>query len=345
MSYSQSYRAYAHYEGYVPYSGSVSYGASQSGGTVSYSGQAHYSGDVPITYTIYVDTEPFDESVYNCNERMNRLGGAVVAMNGAQCAEIAKTAEDVSNHIVNGFFGVVRSEISQDSARLKNIIISQMALLKDFSERISQQKETMSTDYNRISSRYVKIFKELDEECRKRILALNQKAFEISSEITDRQLRVPGLAIGGFVTSANEGCISSDRIVLSNLKSNTRDVIGDLLENVSKDLRFSRNTKRVTYERTCPEDGETVFVPVIFSQIEDPDGKRIKCFVNDEVPQNEVCDAVEQFFRESDTDWKISDDFEALIDREFNAYAEHVTDKRVYEEIKRLRKADRIETN
>ena len=345
MSYSQSYRAYAHYEGSVPYSGTVRYGASQNGGVASYSGYAHYSGDVPITYTIYVDTEPFDESVDNCNDRMDRLGGAVVAMNGAQCAEIAKTAEDVSNHIVNGFFGVVRSEISQDSARLKNIIVSQMALLKDYSERISQQKETMSSDYNRISSRYVKIFKDLDEECRKRILALNQKAFDISSEITDRQLRVPGLAVGGFVTSANEGCVSSDRIVLSSLKCNTRDVIGDLLENVSKDLRFSRNTKRVTFEKSCAEEGEMVYVPVIFSQLEDPDGKRFKCYVTDEVPQKEVCDAVEQFFRESDTDWKTSDDIDALIDREFNAYAEQVTDKRVYEEMKRLRNADRIETN
>ena len=187
MSYSKTYHAYAHYEGRAPYSVNT--------GERTYTGSVHYSGDVPITFTAYVNTDPFDYSVVKCNDRVDSLNGAVIALNGAQCAVIKQNSEKISKHIVDGFFNVVKSEISQDSARLRNIIVSQIALLKDHAVRVRQQKDTMTTDYNRISSRYVKIFTELDEECRKRVHALDTKAFEISSEITEKQLRLPGMIV------------------------------------------------------------------------------------------------------------------------------------------------------
>ena len=341
MSYKQTYRAYAHYDGYVSYSGSVSEGST------SYSGRAYYSGDVPITYTVYVDTDPFDDSIATCNSRVNALNGAVVAMNAAQCAAIEEASDDVSEHVISGFFNVVKSEISQDSARLRNIIISQIALLKDYALRVRHQTETMTSDYNRISSRYVKIFKELDDECRKRVQALDAKAFEISSEITEKQLRLPGMAIGDLITSSTEDCMTVDRIALSHLKGNTRDTIADLLENISKDLRFSRNTERITYQKPCADDGEPYYVPVLFCQTDDLSGKRNRCFVNDTVAHSgeDVCSEVDRFFSESDVTWAEEGAIDANVDREFNTLAEQVSDKRVYDEIMRLKGAARTEMN
>ena len=362
MSYKRTYRATAHYEGIVPYSGQVRYKGvitdvssydrigfrnDQGTGVMSYEGNVRYSGEVPITYTVIVDTEPFDNSVEHCNNRISALNGAVVAMNGAQCAAIGQAADDVSQHVVDGFFNVVKSEISQDSARLRNIIISQIALLKDHAVRVRQQTDTMATDYNRISSRYIKIFKELDEECRKRVQSLDSKAFEISSEITEKQLRVPGMAIGGFITSSTEDCLTVDQIALSHLKSNTRDTINSLLDNISNDLRFSRNTERVTYEKTLEKGAEAVFVPVLFCQTDDQSGKHSKCYVNDTVARapEDVCSEVNRYFSESEISWSAEGAVNANVDREFNALAEQVLDKRVYDEIMRLKGGARTETN
>ena len=341
MSYRQTYHAYAHYEGYVSYSGSVSEGSRY------YNGRAYYSGSVPITFTAYVDTNPFDSSVSSCNRRIDLLNGAVVALNGAQCAVIDQTSDQISQHVVDGFFNVVKSEISQDSARLRNIIVSQIALLKDYAVRVRQQTDTMSTDYNRISSRYVKIFNELDEECRKRVHALDTKAFELSSEITEKQLRLPGMAVGGFITSSTEECVTADRIALSHLKSNTRNTINGLLDNITKDLRFSRNTERMTYEKSCENGEETVYVPILFCQTEDVTGKRSKCYANDVVAhsQKDVCSEVKEFFSEPDICWSKEDAVNPNVDREFNTLAEQVTDKRVYDEIMRLKGSARTETN
>ena len=335
MSYSRTYRAYAHYDGYAHYSGGS--------GENSYSGSVHYSGDVPITFTAYVNTDPFDYSVDSCNDKVNRLNGAVVAMNAAQCAVIEQTSDKISQHVVDGFFNVVKSEISQDSARLRNIIVSQIALLKDHAVRVRQQTDTMTTDYNRISSRYIKIFKELDEECRKRVHSLDSKAFEISSEITEKQLRVPGMAIGGFITSSTEDCLMVDQIALSHLKSNTRDTINSLLDNISKDLGFSRNTERMVYEKPC-ENEEPVYVPVLFIQTEDLHGRHNKCYSNDVVARSsgEVYSEVDRFFSESE-DWSEQNAVNANVDREFNSLAEQVSDKRVYDEIMRLKGGARTE--
>ena len=335
MSYSRTYHATAHYDGYAPYSVHA--------GENTYRGSVHYSGDVPITFTAYVNTDPFDYSIDSCNNKVNSLNGAVIAMNGAQCAEIKRNSDKISKHIVDGFFNVVKSEISQDSARLRNIIVSQIALLQDHALRVRQQKETMTTDYNRISGRYIKIFKELDEECRKRVQSLDSKAFEISSEITEKQLRVPGMAVGGFMTSSTEECLTADRITLSHLKSNTRDTINSLLDNISKDLRFSRNTELMVYEKHCEKE-EPVYVPVLFLQTDDLHGRRNKCYTNDVVARSsgEIYSEVDRFFSESDT-WSEEDAVNANIDREFNTLAEQVSDKRVYDEIMRLKNGARTE--
>ena len=335
MSYSRTYRAYAHYDGYAHYSGGS--------GENSYSGSVHYSGEVPITFTAYVNTDPFDRSVDSCNNKVDLLNGAVIAMNAAQCAVISETSDKISKHVVDGFYNVVKSEISQDSAKLRNVIVSQIALLKDHAVRVRQQKETMTTDYNRISSRYVKIFKELDEECRKRVHSLDTKAFEISSEITEKQLRIPGMAIGGFMTSSTEECLTADRIALSHLKSNTRDTINSLLDNISKDLKFSRNTEIMVYEKPC-ENEEPVYVPVLFLQTEDQHGRHNKCFANDVVAHSsgEVYSEVDRFFSQSDN-WSGENGINANVDREFNSLAEQVLDKRVYDEIMRLKGGARTE--
>ena len=130
MSYTRKYKERIA----VPYSGSVrySYPASDKGG----SGTAQYNGTTyeDVNIKIEVDTLVFDKSVDNCNTNVNILTGAVVATEAAQIASIDKNSKKVAKTIVDGFFGYIRSEISQQISELTQGIDSQLMHLRELSK-------------------------------------------------------------------------------------------------------------------------------------------------------------------------------------------------------------------
>jgi len=169
MSYSRQY----HQRIAVSYSGSVSYPASQNGGTAHYSGTEYED----VCINIDVDTTPFDNSVDDCNSDVNLLTGAVVATEAAQLVSIEKNSKKVAGTITDGFFGYIRSEISQQISELTQNINAQLIHLGEMAKRCRSKQKQMETDYNRITGRYLKIFEDLNNELSNRVHELNKPAF------------------------------------------------------------------------------------------------------------------------------------------------------------------------
>lgn len=182
MSYTRNYRERIS----IRYSGSVSYDypASENGG----SGTAYFDGteyeDVDVN--INVDTSTFDNSVNSCNTNINLLTGAVVATEAAQLVSIDENSKKVASSIISGFFGYIRSEISQQVAELSQNIDAQLMHLKELSQSCLAKKIQMEGDFNRISSRYVKTFDDLNNELSNRIHELDKPTFIFKKE-TDAQ--------------------------------------------------------------------------------------------------------------------------------------------------------------
>jgi hypothetical protein len=172
----------------VHYSGSVSYPASQNGGSVPYSGTAHEN----VTVNIDVDTNPFDRSIDGCNNTVNLLTGAVVATEAAQIASIDTNARKVAGTIVDGFFGYIRSDISQQIMELSQKIEAHLLHLRELAKRCVGKQQQMGTDYNRISSRYLKIFDDLNNELSNRIFELDKPAFVFKKESDNHAIRTSG---------------------------------------------------------------------------------------------------------------------------------------------------------
>jgi len=169
MSYSKTYNGSVSYSGSVSYT--YSYPASEHGG--SGSGTAHYSGQVPVSVNLYVDTNPFDSSVADCSHSVRTLNGAVVAMNSSQVASIAKSANEVSSHIISGFFNMIASELSQNMAALAAKFKAVFELLTTKSSTLKKQQIVMQDDYSRISDRYNKFsFKILTKNLKSELLPL-----------------------------------------------------------------------------------------------------------------------------------------------------------------------------
>jgi hypothetical protein len=177
MSYTRSYHEV------VSKTVSVSYPKSDSGGTTS------VTVDIPVDVNIHVDTLPFDKSVHHCDNNVDLLTAAVVATESAEIISKEKNSAKVGETIVGGFFSYIRSEISQQVAELKQSIDAQLMHLKELSQACLAKKTQMEGDYNRISSRYGKIFEDLNNELSNRITELDKNTFLFKRETDNQNIR------------------------------------------------------------------------------------------------------------------------------------------------------------
>lgn len=262
MSYTQTFRRRIA----VPYSGSVSvsYPASQSGGTATgyYSGTAYEDVEVDI----YVDTDPFDDSIHGCNSSVGGLTASVATMNAAQCAAIADNAEKVSSTIINGFFQTVRTDLSTQRAELQQTIQARLLLLQQQKKMLLDLQKKMSEDYARTSARYTKIFSELNDELANRIHEIDRHVFRFVEDVetqNNRMLKTD--MIQSAVTMGKESSILQAQLNVATMKNHA-------LQAMSQAQNFLLN--KAVSERTIQQSiiegkgDERYYVPVCYMRTE-----------------------------------------------------------------------------
>jgi len=180
MSYSRDYHETIIVEGSE--SKTVNYPKSEEGGSMNVT--VRYMERVPINIKINVDTSPFERSVISANRQVDFLTGSVVATEAAHIAAKVKSAEDISNTLVKGFYGLVKSEINQQIIEIKPRVEALIIELMHHSQSCFQKKFQLEQDFGRISERYTKIFYDLDKELQTRILFLNQSAVSVHESLT-----------------------------------------------------------------------------------------------------------------------------------------------------------------
>jgi hypothetical protein len=257
MSYSRKY----HERIAVRYSGTVGYPASKSGGRQSYSGTAHED----VYVNINVDTNPFDRSVNSCNSNVNLLTGAVVATEAAQIASIESNAKKVAGAIIEGFFKNIRFEISSKIMELRQKIDAHLMHLHELTKQLAAKKAQMEADYNRTSSRYSKIFEDLNSELSNRIFALDKPAFTFKRLADKHSQRATGndLVSAAAVSGGEGGCLQA-RISASITKKRAWDAIKQANVFLTKQNRL----RRIISQSMLNENvAATRFAPVCFLEV------------------------------------------------------------------------------
>jgi hypothetical protein len=343
MSYSRTYSGTVHYSGYQSYS--HSYPASEHGGTVS--GTVHYSGEVPVSVNLYVDTNPFDSSVNSCSNSVKKLNGAVISMNSAQVASIAKSANDISSHVITGFFNMISSELSQNMAALLSKFKAVFELLTTKATILEEQQVIMQDDYSRIADRYSKIFQNLDEELEKRIIALDKNVFEISKRVQGEQLHSEtSKKVTQFLIGVNEDEIVQQQLIVANAKSRVLQAINGLATNIVQETSYSNKVNSIIIEKKC-DSGEHSYIPVIYTESENLNSNMIdsNCFYNSKFNSisNKINEAVKNHFvsnysaNDNENEMKqINDAFTLIAEREFQDLKDEKS-IRVYEMLKKLK--------
>jgi len=336
MSYSRNYHTSVHYSGSVSYT----YGASEHGG----SGTAHYSGSVPVNVTINVNTAPFDGSVAHFNKSVDFLTGSVVAMKTAQCMAIKQTSEEVSTALINGFFGTIKTEISQQLQALDSAIKAVFGLLIQQGKAVSDKKNVMEGDYNRISSRYIRLFADLDNECYKRIYALDKQSFALSEKVQKELLSESSSNTAAMNLLGIEEVTSSKMLVLvSSLNRKVLEVLQTLRDYITQE---SKMNALVNSFLSNEEIGEKIpfYLPVVWTESDMLENKSVRQenYIPDYVNETgtQAIDGKAGSFCSGKTgqEWQpVSENEKEALNREFGVLAESCfahsddeTEQRIY---------------
>ncbi|MDR2490324.1 MAG: hypothetical protein LBD20_02870 [Spirochaetaceae bacterium] len=344
MSYQQNYRAT------VPYHGSinVSYPSSQNGGSKT----VHYSGEIPINVGIRVNTGPFDGSVSHCNGSIDLLTGSVVAMNAAQCAAIQETGRAVSQSIINGFYGAINTELSQQIQALDSAVKANFGLIEQQAKAVSAQKAVMEADYNRISSHYATTFANLDDECYKRIYALDKQSFVLSKKTQEELLSEKNRNNAAFnLLESIEESSSKLLLAISRINRTAREVLHTLHEYISQETKIERLVNSFIIHETADEPA-AIYSPAIIAETVPVENATsvYHAYIPEYMTENQKSEIAQKVIAEcsaqkNDTWADSSTDEREILNREFTAFAEKhfrgnegVFEKRVYTTILSLHK-------
>ena len=321
MSYRQNYRATVSYHGSV----NVSYPASQNGGNKT----VPYSCEVPVNVDIVVNTDPFDGSVLHCNSSIDALTGSVVAMNAAQCTAIQETGTRVSQSVINGFFGTINSELSQQLQALDSAVKASFGLIEQQAKAVAAQKGVMETDYNRISSRYVTLFADLDSECYKRIYALDKQSFLLSQKARGELLSEKYLndAALNLLEIAEESS-SKMFLIVSRIKRKAADVLQTLQSYISQETTIARLINSLLAKEAIGQP-VTIYSPALVAetvQLESA-SQSYTAYVPNYMGEGQKSEMTKRIIDECSTGknvvWTaISADEQEIINREFAAFTE-----------------------
>jgi hypothetical protein len=263
MSYSRTYHETV--SGSKTVTVHYDYPASENGGTGSETVTVDI--DIPVTIDIDVDTIPFDRSISFANKQVALLTGSVVATEAAQIAAKVKSSEAISDTIIDGFFGLIKSEINQQLTEIKPRVEALLVEMLQHRQSCVLKKKQLESDFARISERYSKIFLDLDKELRNRILLLNQSAVGVHGTITTHVNRSFSDISSGISTIFNkEGNCLQSMIFASSLKNRASSLI-----NSAKNYLFSEKNLSVQLQQILnPVEIKAVVtrhIPVLWFEI------------------------------------------------------------------------------
>ncbi len=352
MSYSRRINESIH----VHYSKTVHWGKTETGGSET----VVFDDYIPVNINLHVDTSPFDSSVNRCKSSVDVLTGAVVAANSAEVASIRSGADKVADHVIGGFFNMIKSELSQNMAALYSKFNAIRDLMADRHKTLSEVQTRMDSDYTRTVQKYYKIFLTLDEELKRRVVVLDKNAYEFGQNVKSQMLtKEAGEKIVNAITKMHDDEIVNQQLSVAKNHSRVKNLINDLGDHVLQEEIYSRKMNNVIREFASDQIRQEC-IPVVFLEKDSISNDGLKdsiCYASD-VPgaaSEKVKNSVSNFFASNPSGWRELNSIEKTsLDTAFNAIAEKSLGdslssgddraKRIYETIMQLKNQSDTQT-
>jgi len=214
----------------------------------------------------FVDTKPMAAEINTVSNHIKGTTTAVAAMQAAVITAEEKAAELVCTSVNKGFFTMIRSQISQKTAKLKSEIDSHLLQLKLQQNQLSAFKRRMERDYNMISNRYMKLFSELNSTLKQRIFELDKPIVDFAEREAEKESNRTKYLTATVPVMQLESLAISQKIIASNLKFRGWKVIGSMTNFLSDMNEQKKLTDRILLSSGSNEPTTTLSIPVIICE-------------------------------------------------------------------------------
>lgn len=212
-------------------------------------------------FDFIVDTSPLAQEIKSVSHGVNRVSGAVVAMQTAVIAAEAEGAETVCKNVNRGFYTLMQSQISQKIVQLSSTVEAKLMELGQYAAALKNIQARMRADYHMISGRYAKLFKAINNNLEARVAELDQPVFKL----VDRDIRLAEsrqkLNSAQFSIHQSESILSSQLLTTSKVKTDAQNTLNVITQYVKENHLQSKKSD-AALQNTRVESVEDIYIPV-----------------------------------------------------------------------------------
>ena len=213
-----------------------------------------------------VDTTPMAQSVDSAKGYLTGVTVAVTAMEAAVIAAERAASKTICENVDNGFYMLVKSQISQKAVAAYTEMTSKQMTLMQLVKALDNIKRQMEGDYNMITRRYAKLFQSLNKALETRVKELDRPAMQLADtkkSIVFDKLKDDSSTL--FSITA-EALPFAQTALSGKLKQKTRETMRTLSESVYENCSYSEKIDSILIknENDFSGDTDTRYIPAIF---------------------------------------------------------------------------------
>jgi hypothetical protein len=213
-----------------------------------------------------VDTMPMARSVDSARGHLNGVTAAVTAMEAAVIATERQSAQTICENVDNGFYVLVKSQISQKAVAAYTEMTSRQIVLLQLVKALDGVKRQMEADYNMISRRYAKLFQSLNKALETRVRELDRPAMklaEIRQNIVFDKLKDNSSML---FSVSNEALPAAQTALGGKMKQKTRETLLALSASINESRSYNEKVEGILSknENGVSDDSGLYYLPAIF---------------------------------------------------------------------------------
>jgi hypothetical protein len=217
------------------------------------------------TFSFTVDTQEMAHSIDEVSSHVGVVTAAVVAMQTAVVAADTAGANRICQHVEQGFFSLIRSQITQKIATMRSEVDSRFLEMRQQGQALAGIKTRMERDFQMIAARYTRVFHSIDLSLRNRVFELDKAVLTLVSRHLERiQIRWRSLQAQVPVHQC-ESVQTAQMVATSQAKVNAQRAIGTMKSFLSGSQKQAALLESMLF-RTPPGASGLRSVPVLLME-------------------------------------------------------------------------------
>ena len=212
-------------------------------------------------FNITVDTDQMAHSIDGVSSHVNAVTAAVVGMQAAVLTAETAAANRICKQVDQGFFALVRSQITQKIAARQSVVDSRLLEMRQQGQALAAIKGRMERDYQMIAARYVRLFHSIDHSLRSRVLELDKAVSQLVNRELER-IRIRLVSLQAQVPIHQLETVHSTQVVsVSQTKANAYRAIRAMHSFLSDSSRQAALLESILFD-AAPGSG-LCYVPLL----------------------------------------------------------------------------------